>query len=179
VDLSRVPSGILDQFKAMLHEYIVSSRKQYIRGSAKLSLSQREAMAPFFPSGILRQARIMLLKGQRVEEPAFYDFARRMGIENLPGFSDTVAVTFNNLIVSEQELTNHVLFHELVHVIQYAAMGTREFADKYVDGFVSHGSYEEIPLEKMALKLENRFRKDKQPFSVADELTLWRQAGQF
>lgn len=163
----------------MLHDYIVSSRKQYIRDSTRLSSSQREAMAPFFSSDILDQARVLLLKGQRIKEPAFYDFARRMGISNLPGLSNTMAITFNNLIVSQQELTNGVLFHELVHVIQYAVMGTKEFAEKYVDGFVSHGSYEEIPLEKMALKLELRFRTDRQPFSVADELTLWREAGKF
>ena len=103
-----------------------------------------------------------------------------MGIENLPGFSDTVAVTFNNLIVSEQELTNRVLFHELLPMSSSTRpWEQRNSRKKYVDGFVSHGSYEEIPLEKMALKLENRFRKDKQPFSVADELTLWRQAGKF
>jgi len=90
-----------------------------------------------------------------------------------------LAVTFNNLIVSQQELTNEVLFHELVHVMQYAVMGTKEFAEKYVDGFVSHGSYEEIPLEKLASKLEQRFSAGGQPFSVADELTLWREAGMF
>jgi hypothetical protein len=179
VDLASLPSAILDQFKAMLHEYIVSSRKQYMRDAAKLSSLQLETMAAFFPTEILNQARLRVLKGQRVEEPAVYNFARRMGISNLPGLGNTVAVTFNNLIVSQQELTDEVLFHELVHVIQYAVMGTKEFADKYVEGFVLHGSYEEIPLEKMALKLEHRFRKDRRPFSVADELTLWRQAGKF
>ena len=43
-----------------------------------------------------------------------------------------------------------LLFHELVHVAQYAQMDLKEFAARFINGFIQGGSYEEIPLEKMA-----------------------------
>ena len=53
--------------------------------------------------------------------------------------------------------TDRVLFHELVHAVQYEKLGLAKFAAKYVKGFLSGGSYEEIPLEKQAYELEGRF----------------------
>jgi len=40
-----------------------------------------------------------------------------------------------------------LLFHELVHVEQHRQLGIPRFADLYVRGFLSGGSYEAIPLE--------------------------------
>ena len=70
-----------------------------------------------------------------------------------------------------------MLFHELVHVVQYAQMGVKEFAARYVNGFIQGGSYEEIPLEKNAYTLEGQVQpNEKQPFSVDDEVRQWREA---
>jgi hypothetical protein len=59
-------------------------------------------------------------------------------------------------------------------------MGVKEFAARYVNGFIQGGSYEEIPLEKNAYLLEERFSKDAaRVFSVDDEVRQWREAGKF
>jgi hypothetical protein len=103
--------------------------------------------------------------------------AKLMGIRNLPDFSDMAAITFVDVIVSHEEFTHDLLFHELVHVVQYAQLGVKEFAARYVNGFIQSGSYEEIPLEKNAYSLEERFSADtNQIFSVADEVRRWSQA---
>jgi hypothetical protein len=82
------------------------------------------------------------------------------------------------VIVSHEEFTDALLFHELVHVTQYAQMGVKEFAARYVNGFIQGGSYEEIPLEKNAYLLEERFSKDAaRVFSVDDEVRQWREGG--
>ena len=56
-------------------------------------------------------------------------------------------------------LSRAFLFHELVHTVQYKHLGLQGFAEQYVRGFLSGGSYEEIPLEKQAYELEGKFRK--------------------
>jgi hypothetical protein len=106
--------------------------------------------------------------------------AKLMGFRNLPDFSEMAAITFVDVVVSHQELTDSLLFHELVHVVQHAQMGVRDFAVRYINGFIQGGSYEEIPLEKNAYLLEERFsQNEKQIFSVDDEVRQWREEGKF
>ena len=81
-----------------------------------------------------------------------------------------------DVIVCHEECTDALLFHELVHVAQYAQMDTKEFAARFVNGFIQGGSYEEIPLEKNAYLLESRFSQNRgEPFSVDDEVRQWRE----
>jgi hypothetical protein len=81
-------------------------------------------------------------------------------------------------VVSHEEFSDELLFHELVHVVQYAQLGSKEFSVRYVNGFIKSGSYEGIPLEKQAHELDARFSADKnQPFSVAEEVRSWIEAG--
>jgi hypothetical protein len=47
-----------------------------------------------------------------------------------------------------------------VHVVQYKYLGLQGFSDRYVRGFLTGGSYEEIPLVKQAYELEGRFAAD-------------------
>ena len=67
-------------------------------------------MQPFFPSEILDQTRLLVLNGQRIEDPGFYTMARMMGFKDLPSFSDVSAVTFVDVIVSHQEFTDSNCF---------------------------------------------------------------------
>jgi len=104
-----------------------------------------------------------------------YSMAKMMGINNLPDFSGMAAITFVDVIVSHEDFTDALLFHELAHVSQYAQMDLKEFAARFVNGFIQGGSYEEIPLEKQAHALEARFSQNAtQVFSVEDEVRQWR-----
>lgn len=69
-------------------------------------------------------------------------------------------VTFQDVIVHAEPLTRALLFHELVHSVQYTHLGLHGFAEHYVRGLLSGGSYQEIPLEKQAYELEARFDAD-------------------
>ena len=155
----------------MVEDYILSSRKNYGSKAVPLSPHQRSLMQAFFPAEILDQARLVLLRGERIQDPPFYGAALMMGFKNLPSFADTTAVTFVDVIVLQEEFTDDLLFHELVHAVQYAQLGTREFASRYVNGFINGGSYENIPLERQACELEQRYSASKpQAFSVVDEV---------
>jgi len=76
--------------------------------------------------------------------------------------------------------TDRVLFHELVHAVQYEKLGLAKFAAKCVKGFLSGGSYETNPLEMNANELDTRFATTPtKPFSVADEVQKLIDRGRF
>jgi hypothetical protein len=174
MDLSKIPPGLIGQVAGMVADYITGSRKKYAASAQPLTVEQRAAMQPFFPSEILDKTRLLVLNGQRIQDPGFYTMARMMGFKDLPSFADVAAVTFVDVIVSHEEFTDALLFHELVHVVQYAQLGVKEFGARYVSGFVTGAGYDGITLEKNAYELEQRFRADPaQPFTVADEVKRW------
>lgn len=171
MDLSKIPPGMVGQLSGMVEDFILSSRKTYGASAMPLTAGQRSSMQPFFPAEILDQARLLWLQGERVQDPPFYGMARMLGFKNLPSFANTSAVTFVDVIVSHEEFTDELLFHELVHAVQYAQLGTKEFASRYVNGFINGGGYDEIPLEKNAYELEQRYRTNKNVvLSVGDEV---------
>jgi hypothetical protein len=180
MDLSKLPPAMVSQLATMVEDYITSSRKKFAPQAGPLTEAQRSIMQPFFRAEAMDNARLCVLHGTRVPNPSMYSMAKLMGIRNLPDFSDMAAITFVDVVVSHVEFSDALLFHELVHVVQYAQMGATEFASRYVHGFIQGGSYEEIPLEKNAYALEGRFsQNEKQPFSVDDEVRQWREAGKF
>ncbi|HEY2114021.1 MAG TPA: hypothetical protein VGJ51_02975 [Candidatus Angelobacter sp.] len=174
MDLKNLPPAIVSQLATMVEDYISSSREKYAPDAVPLTDAQKAAMSPFFSSSILDLAWLCVLRGTRVPNPSMYSMARMMGIGNLPDFSGMAAITFVDVIVSQEEFTDALLFHELVHVAQYAQMDLKEFAARFVNGFIQGGSYEEIPLEKNAYMLEERFSGNNDaPFSVDDEVRRW------
>jgi hypothetical protein len=127
-------------------------------------------MASFLPQVL--DTRLLVLGDTRVENPTFYPLLRQMGFTNLPNFTTMAAVTFCDVVVSHQQFTDGLLFHELVHVEQYRQLGSiTRFAELYVRGFLSGGGYDGIPLEVNAYELGDRFeRSPGTQFSVADEV---------
>lgn len=178
MDLTKIPPGMIGQVAGMVADYISNSRKKYGAKAVPLTPEQRAPMQPFFSPEILEQTKMLVLKGERIQDPGFYTMARMMGFKDLPSFSDVAAVTFVDVIVSHEEFTDALLFHELVHVVQYGQLGVKEFGARYVSGFITGGGYEGIPLEKNASELEQRFHANPaEAFSVADEVRQSAEAG--
>jgi hypothetical protein len=51
-----------------------------------------------------------------------------------------------------------LLFHEMVHVVQYALVGIDEFVNRYVRGWLANNQdYFSIPIERQAREYEGRF----------------------
>src|SRR5262249_13070179 len=177
MDLSKLPPALVSQLTAGVESFILSNRKKYFSQAAPLEPKLLAPLEPYFPGNILQNTRFLVLKDARVNDPPFYSMAKMMGIRNLPSFSDVSAVTFVDVVVSHEEWSESLLFHELVHVVQYAQLGNREFASRYVNGYIKGGSYEEIPLEKNATELEERFSQKNGVFLVADEVRSWIEKG--
>jgi len=162
--------------------YIEQQRRSFLRGAAPLSQNQKAAMRPFFPDSTLNSVRIVVLRGIRVGNPPLYEDLERLGFEPgcLPDFAHMAAITFVDTIVSHEPFTSRLLFHELVHVVQYQKFGLANFATRYVRGFLSGGSYEAITLEMNAYELEGRYMAaPTKAFSVEAEVQTWIDASWF
>jgi hypothetical protein len=162
--------------------YIQQQRQLFIARAAPLNPTQKLALRPFFPASALDSTRVLVLGRERTLNPYFYPQLLAIGFtpESLPDFSQMAAVTFVDTIVSHGKLNERTLFHELVHVVQYAKLGLPTFAAKYVTGFLNGGSYEAIPLEMNAYQLDERFASaPMNSFSVETEVQKWIDAEKF
>jgi hypothetical protein len=165
-----VPNQV-EQLTDWVATYIAGQRSYFQERAQAISAGHVSALEPFFPKEILSLVRVA--QG-RASEPPFYSQLRALGIRNAPPFSSMAGITFEDVVVHVQPLTTSLLFHELVHAVQYKHLGLNGFAKLYVRGFLTGGSYEEIPLEKQAYGLEDRFsRNPTRPFSVEDDVTHW------
>jgi len=163
--------------------YIEQQRQIYRGIAAPLDKRHSTAMQPFFSLSALDSTRAIVLSGQRASNPPFYVEFIKMGFAagSLPDFALMKAITLLDTVISHEPLTDRLLFHELVHVIQYQKFGVADFATKYVTGFLrSGGSYESIPLEMNAYELDARFAAaPTKAFSVDAEVELWIQTNRF
>lgn len=163
-------------------EFIRQQRTKYLPQAASLSPDQLNTMRPFFPDAILNSARLLTLAGTRIPNPDFYDTVVSFGLDAtmLPDFSRMAAVTFQDVIVSHEPFTDRLLFHELVHIVQYSRLGLQGFTNKYVEGFMQGGGYDRIPLEVNAYLLDSEFARDPaKHFSVENEVQSWIDNGKF
>jgi hypothetical protein len=168
------------QVSAFLAHYIESRRESYAVRAVPLSAEQKQAMAGFFLPQVIEDTRVLVLRGERISNPDFYAMLRNLGFNNLPDQSTMAAITLSDKVVSHVDFTDGLLFHELVHVEQYRQLSIPRFAELYVRGFLSGGSYEAIPLEVNAYALGARYENDPtQHFSVAEEVTTWIAEGRF
>ena len=173
--LPKLEDEQVERFIQQVAAYIGGQRETDRGKAVALSQNQRAAMHPFFPASTLESARVVVLAGERVSNPHFYGELLKMSFESgsLPNFADMAAITYLDTVVFNEPFTDRVLFHELVHVVQYEKLGLAKFAAKYVKGFLSGGSYEANPLEMNANELDTRFATEQtKAFSLA-EVQSW------
>ena len=149
-------------------EWISSQNRRYLSGSRKLNEEEKEIMLRYFDEKTLDKTRLNTVP--IIENPTFYPSLQEFGVTNLINFNNMAGITFGECIIFQKDLEdlNHsVLFHELVHVVQYEILGIRKFAEKYVQGWINNGlDYYQIPLEVQAYGLQAEYDKGANPFSV-------------
>ena len=118
---------------------------------------ERAGLAGWYSAATLDAARVRRVS--QIENPDFYvqlgtiplDFRTMTGIT----YGDTVLIS-DSQVPSETPLS--LLFHELVHVVQYTVLGVDEFARRYVQGWADNAfDYFRIPLEVQAYGLQAEF----------------------
>jgi hypothetical protein len=157
-------------------EYIHLQRVRYLPKASPLSFS--DLWLRFFPTVDLERIRAVQPGLECVDNPPFYRELEKLGFSGLPDFSTMAAITYDEVVVFHEPLTPQLIFHELVHVVQYRLLGIEEFARLYVQGYL-RGGYDGTPLEMCAYQLDGRFIMGSVGFDVEAEVKGWIESGRF
>ena len=148
---------------AVTSRWIAQQRDRYHAHATSLDPIQREQLRGVFEDTTLDTVRI--LRVPLLENPDFYpDFAADVGQRwKLLDFRAMGGVTYGDtILISTAKCPGvtpiRLVFHELVHVVQYGLLGVDGFADAYVRGWVDNNfDYRSIPLERQAYAMEAEF----------------------
>jgi hypothetical protein len=168
--------GQFESFVGLVADYIRAQRAHYFRRAVPMTFT--ELWLRFFSPADLARMRVLQPGLERVPNPPFYSALEKLGFTELIDFSTMAAITFDDLVVFHDPLTPQLIFHELVHVVQYRLLGIDEFARLYVRGYL-HGGYEGTPLEVCAYQLDGRFIMGSVGFDVEAEVQAWIEGGRF
>lgn len=157
-------------------QWVQSEREGHRSTARDLTEIEKSEFSPFFHSRVLGIAKIKMVPC--VRNPGFYLQLQDMAVPRLLDFTQAAGITFKDtILVSQRYLTSHtqlgpLIFHELVHVVQYEVLGVTDFIERYVRDWVDNGlDYIAIPLEAKAYELQKRYEKGlKKGFSVLDEV---------
>jgi hypothetical protein len=170
------PEELLRYLVAHGRAWVQAQRDHHRRSARKLTLSEKVALNLSFEDRILDMARVKRVA--LIENPGFYADLNALGIPSPLDFTNSHGITFMDTILvsdrycpSEEQLVP-LLFHELVHVVQYALLGRDAFVERYVLGWAENGQdYFRIPMESHAYALQARFEANPlQGFSVEAEV---------
>jgi uncharacterized protein YjaZ len=145
----------------------VESQRDLHRSSARaLSESERTELARFFEPETLNRARVKVALPDEAKTDLLLTFNRMAGIT----FENTILISKSQMPFRTQLLP--LLFHELVHVVQYEVLGLHAFMERYVRGWAENGFiYHAIPLERDAYELQEQYEVDpRMGFSVTAEV---------
>jgi hypothetical protein len=160
--------------------YLREQRERYFALGVPLPGLVKASMQSFFSPGILERVRILELKGMRVPNPSFYSDAQALGVMNLPPLAHLASLTFVDVVVFNDGMTERTLFHGLVHAAQMQILGLERYAELLVRGFLRTGSHVTVPLEAHAFALDSRFAKDSRDgFPVEEQIRLWLREGRY
>jgi len=163
-------------FAQAVAQYIRAQRAHYYTRAVPLTFS--ELWSRFFSSVDLQRIRVIQPGMERVPNPPFYAELEQLGFTGLPDFTSMAAITFDDVVVFHQAMTPQLIFHEMVHIVQYRLLGIDDFARLYVRGYLL-GGYEGTPLEVCAYELDGRFIMGSVGFDVEAEVRSWVVNGRF
>ena len=172
----------LDSLISEAVAWLSKQREAYLPSSVPLDQHQKSEMNPFFPSEVLDRARILDLSQskQTIPYPPFYETVRAGGNRVLPDATHITGMPFVDLIAFNQKPTLRIVFHNLVHVTQFALVGTERFIRGYFKTLNEVGLWMVVPFEEQAYQLDARYtRNPSDVFSVENEIREWMKAGRY
>lgn len=157
-----------------VQHYIRVQRNRLLPCSVPLPDIEKVKLSTYFSGKDLERARIVISDPLPIPNPPLASLIRHFGF-NFASVATTAAITFDNVIACRERPTISLLFHELVHTVQYRLLGVPAFARRYVGGFLATKSYRDIPLEHCAFHLQSQFDTQAEPFDAEAEIAKWLQ----
>lgn len=156
------PSPTPDQraeFIAGGQAWVRQQRDLYRRAAAPLPDFMNPLAPAHFDPALLDSVRWLRLPvlpnpGTLTATAAHWGIALDFSIMDGITFDDTVLVT--RAAAARPDLPA-LLFHELVHVVQYHVLGVASFVTQYVDGLLKGREYHAVPLEMAAYTAQLRY----------------------
>jgi len=160
--------------------YLDDQRNHYLPLATPLSKAHKDIMRPYFPADLLEDVRMLDLRGARLSNPPFYPQARELGFMNLPDIAHMNSMTFRDVLVFNEQVTERFLFHALVHAVQFQVLGIERYTELFVRSFINARFHFLVPLEAHAFLLESKFaRPTPESFSVEEQVRLWAKQNRY
>lgn len=175
-------NNLIKELISLAYNWVRQVRDKYITTARMLTPEERQAMSGFYEPSILDLTRVKMVPV--IENPPFQNILIQRGI-NPPDFNKMAGTTFINCILfSENNIAKNnispnsntwfpLLFHELVHVVQYDYLGAENFIKLYIKELANNNfEYDKcLPLECLAYKLQEGYKKaPNYIFSVRDQV---------
>ena len=169
-DLDAELTRLMPHIVEASHQWILEQRDLYSAKARSISDDERLSLQDYYDQRILDTVRIATV--DQITNPPFYGEMTELGIPILD-ISSAAGITFMDCVVIqrlfEQQFPSwiSILFHELVHVIQYNFLGPRKLIDLYLRAWIQNGyQYDSVLFETQAYRLESRFKQNGPAFSV-------------
>ena len=159
-------------------QYLQEQRDHYAAVANPLPPSHKATMWPYFSAALLDQINFIELQGARVQVPRFFADVRALGFEP-PQINHMDSLTFLDVIVFNQDLSERALFHALVHTVQIQILGVQRYAELWVRSFARTRTHFTVPLEVQAFFLASKFSRAAERFSVEEEVLRWLSEGRY
>ena len=135
----------------VVREWIEATLDEYRRQAVPVSAFDFPRLQKVFPPDLLSRVKVVVVPGDvplpPLDSMGFPEFTR-MGSRAAAG------VTYEDtFFVNNRCRTESLCFHELIHVLQWARLGTDHFLVAYGTGLIQLG-YRNCPLERMAFSLQ-------------------------
>jgi hypothetical protein len=153
--------GDLAELERQACEWIRELQRTHGTAATPLPERMHEHLARFVPDATVGRIRVCVVS--EIPAPSFLVDAVEAGLPLLD-FHLMAAFTAENLVlinpvrISGLEATARaILFHEVVHVHQYGALGLETFMHEYISSVVAYRNYKAIPLEAVAYEAQDRY----------------------
>jgi hypothetical protein len=138
----------------LMEEWMDALRARHLEHSVAASQLGLRRLSDHFPARVLDQTRVVIATELPFPPIATYRLPEFETMARAP----MAGITFGNVCFVRPNAPEGVHFHELVHVVQWEALGVSEFLLTYAVGLIRHG-YAHSPLEAIAFELQDRFER--------------------
>jgi hypothetical protein len=146
-----------------IQDWIESALKAHAPRRRSVESFNFRRLPLYFPPVLLKE--IGVVTTDRVPVPPL----SAAGLTEFRAFEQhqPAGITFRDtyFLKSEDEANESIHFHELIHALQWQALGDSRFLLLYADGLRRHG-YVESPLEAMAFRHQADFDRGREPYDV-------------
>lgn len=162
--------------------WMQEQRAKFLPTSHPLTEEHESHLKPFVSRELLGRLRIVDASktGEKIPYPPFYEKVRAGGARVVPDAAHMTAMPFIDVAVFNRRPTPRTLFHVLVHVAQFDAVGVERVMKGYFETLNETGLWMIVPFEEQAYQLDARFTRDPNDiFSVEEEVREWLRKGRF